>query len=171
MAVLKSHERDDPATGEHIALSVDSSFNCNMSPRLEEARYGYIQLKYAASPGVGELNELPGAAVAPRVSDRGHSGIRHVRHEASRGAPRPRAIGESNRARPRPARSRMWEEGVRGAPCLPLLRHHPAEKNVRVRAAQPSLRRARLNQRWHDAARLHFVHHSTRDSRPTQHTE
>jgi hypothetical protein len=28
--------RDDPATGVHIALSVASSFNCNMSPPLEE---------------------------------------------------------------------------------------------------------------------------------------
>jgi hypothetical protein len=28
--------RDDPATGDHIALCVASSFNCNMLPRLEE---------------------------------------------------------------------------------------------------------------------------------------
>jgi hypothetical protein len=49
---------------------------------------------------VGELNEFLGAAVAPRVSGRDHSGIRHVRHEASRGAPRPWAIGENKRAQP-----------------------------------------------------------------------
>jgi hypothetical protein len=33
MAVLKSHEED-------IALSIASSFNCNMSPRLEEGWCG-----------------------------------------------------------------------------------------------------------------------------------
>jgi len=48
---------------------------------------------------VGEPNEFLGAAGALRVSSRDHSGIRHVRHEASRGAPRPLAIGDNKLAR------------------------------------------------------------------------
>jgi hypothetical protein len=115
---------------------------------------------------------------APRVAElsgRDHSGIRHVRHEASRGAPRPRAIGENKRARP--AFDHDPREGE--AECE---RKEFAERYVhiscvttvrrRLPASEPPSRPFVVRTSTSAGTMLHvrFFHHSTRDNRPAQHT-